>query len=55
MTQKCVECGATINRTDKWVDCCPEHEGMGIVEVVLIAIAIAASISVAAQAASIVL
>lgn len=51
MTQKCVECGAPIDRTDKWVDCCHEHERMGAVEAVLLVIAVLACLSVAAQVA----
>ena len=49
MTQRCVECGASIGRTDKWVDCCPDHNRAGPVEIVLMLIAALALAGVAYQ------
>jgi hypothetical protein len=55
VSQRCAECGDEFTRTDKWVDCCPDHERMGVVEAVLLVIAVLACLSVAGQAAGAIL
>jgi hypothetical protein len=52
MTQRCAECGDEFTRTDKWVDYCPAHERMTVIEATLYVITVLACLGMAWQLTS---